>query len=404
MNKKIITSIALALLLSNSLQADSRDEQIAKMQKQIKELQESMQVLVDETSDLQTGFNYTTVDTDKAHSGLGPAASKVYYSKSPLSIGGYGEMYYASTNTEVGANTDSTQVKRFITYLGYKFSDKIILNAEIEYEGGGVTVAGGGDAVVIEFMCIDFLLHDTFNLRVGNMLMPMGLVNQMHEPTLLTTVQRPSSSLFIIPSTWNESGIMAYGELMEGLEYKVATTSALQPDDTAGDKWLRTGRGSSFAVTNPGLAITTRLDYTGVNGVLVGASAYNDKDIFIWDAHMDIKKGGARLYGTYAQTSRSGTSEGTTQVTDSYGGYINASFDILSLTNSEYKLPIFAQYENFNAQEKRANGTAGDDTTNISLGLNFFPHPQVVLKTDYVLSTTNSLTDKTASASVGFIF
>ena len=403
MNKKIKLALSTALVLSSTLYAGDKED-IAMLKEQIKALQEQMQSVVDETSDMKTGFEYTTVDTDKSHSGLGNAASKVYYSKSPLSIGGYGEMYYAATNKEDGTNSDTTEVKRFVTYFGYKFTDNIILNAEIEYEGGGVTAAGGGDVVVVEFMYLDFLINDNFNARLGNMLLPIGLMNQQHEPTLYTSVQRPSTAQLIIPTTWNESGVMAYGNIIDALEYKVAAVSAVQVDDTAGDKWFRVGRGGSTKTTNVGLATVARVDYTGMNGLLLGGSVYVDNDITLWDTHVDYKKSGARLYGTFAQTSRSGTSSGTTQVTDSYGGYVNASFDLLSLTSSEMKLPIFAQYENYNAQDKRADGTSGEDTTNISFGLNFFPHPQVVIKTDYVLSTTNNLTDKIASASLGFIF
>ena len=403
MKKKIIISLALASMLSNTLQADTQTDIVA-LQKQIKELQESMQALVDETSDIKSGFEYTTVDTDKSHSGLGSAASKVYYSKSPLSIGGYGEMYYANTEKEGATNSSETQVKRFVTYFGYKFTDDIILNTEIEYEGGGVTAAGKGDEVIIEFMYLDFLLNKNINFRVGNMLMPVGLMNEGHEPTLFITVQRPKTAIYILPTTWNESGVMAYGNIIDGLEYKVAATTALKPDDTAGDKWVRIGRGSSTQTVDPGLAITTRVDYTATNGLLLGASVYADSNIYIWDTHLDYKVGGARVYGTYAQTSRLGTQTGSTQVTDAYGGYINASFDLLSLTNSDKKLPLFVQYENVSPQDKRADGTSGDDTTNLSFGVNFFPHPQVVLKTDYVLSTTNSLTDRIASASIGFIF
>lgn len=403
MKNKIKLALSSALIVSSTLYAGDKED-IVMLKEQIKALQEQMQTLVDETSNIKTGFEYTTVDTEKSHSGLGSAASKVYYSKSPLSIGGYGEMYYANTNPEVGASSDSTEVKRFITYFGYKFTDDIILNAEIEYEGGGVTASGGGDEVVVEFMYLDFLQNKNFNARVGNMLMPIGLINERHEPTLFTTVQRPSTTKYIIPTTWNESGVMAYGDIVDGVEYKVAAVSAVQPDDTAGDKWFRGGRGGSTVTNNVGLATVARVDYTGINALLAGASVYVDKDITLWDTHVDYKKSGARLYGTYAQTHRSGTSSGTTQVTDSYGGYLNANFDLLSLTSSDMKLPIFAQYENFNAQDKRADGTSGDDTTNLSFGLNFFPHPQVVLKADYVLSTTNSLTDKITSLSMGFIF
>ncbi len=397
---KTTLSIATALLFSSNLMADD----IADLKTEIAELKEQTQALIDEGANTQTGFNYTIADNEKSYSGLGGAASKVYYSKSPLSIGGYGEMYYSNTNNEDGTNQSETQVKRFITYLGYKFSDNIILNTELEYEGGGVTTGGSGDEVKVEFIYIDFLMHKNLNLRAGNFLIPMGLTNQQHEPTLFTTVQRPKTSYYIIPSTWNESGAMAYGNIIDGVEYKVAAINALQLDDAAGDKWLRSGRGGSFKVVDPKLATLARVDYTGTNGLLLGASVYNSSDVLIWDTHVDYKQNGARLYGTYAQTSRSNETPNSTNVTESFGGYLNASFDVLSLTSSDNKLPLFVQYESYNPQSKRADGTSRDATTDISLGANYFPHPQVVVKADYVMSTTNSITDNIASVSLGFIF
>ena len=197
--------------------------EIADLKKEIKELREITNSLIDETSDLKTGFSYTTVDTTKSHSGLGSAASKVYYSKSPLSIGGYGEMYY-SQQTGDSTNKSTLDVYRFVPYIGYKFTDNIILNTEIEFEHGGVANSGGaakGGEVIVEFMYLDFLINENVNLRVGNFLMPMGLINEKHEPTLFTTVQRPDTSKYILPSTWHESGLMVYGDIVEGLSYKV---------------------------------------------------------------------------------------------------------------------------------------------------------------------------------------
>ncbi|DAB30781.1 MAG TPA: porin, partial [Sulfurimonas sp. UBA12504] len=120
-NPKTALSIFTALLLTTSAFANEATE-LEALKQEVKELREMTNTLVDETSDLKTGFSYTTVDTKKSHSGLGSAASKVYYSKSPLSIGGYGEMYYAQT-TEGDAKVD---VYRFVPYIGYKFSDNII--------------------------------------------------------------------------------------------------------------------------------------------------------------------------------------------------------------------------------------------------------------------------------------
>ncbi len=139
---KLGLSIAAAIMLASGLQADTASD-IAELKKEIAALKEQTKTLADETSNLQMGFNYTTVDSEKSHSGLAAAASKVYYSKSPLSIGGYGEMYYSHTNKESGSNSSKVDVYRFVPYIGYKFTDNILLNVELEFEHGGVANDGG---------------------------------------------------------------------------------------------------------------------------------------------------------------------------------------------------------------------------------------------------------------------
>jgi len=428
-NLKLSLAVASMLTLNAVSFADDASD-IAELKQQIQELQEQTQTLIDETSDMQTGFNYTKADTTKTHSGLGPAASKVYYSKSPLSIGGYGEMYLSGTKNEDGSHSSETQVKRFITYFGYKFSDNIVLNAEIEYEGGGVTADGGGDEVIVEFMYLDFMQNKNFNVRAGNFLMPMGLVNQQHEPVLFNTAQRPSTEYYLIPSTWNESGVMAYGEITSSLDYKVAATTALQTkSDTAdGDKpkWIRSARGGAFKVESPSIAFTGRLDYTGINGLLVGTSAYyaptaaisgtsENADILMFDAHIDYKINGFRTYGAYTQTNRTNANaiaaDTGSAVKKANGGYLNLSYDVLSLTSSAYKLPLFAQYETINARASVAGAQDSDSIDTTTVGLNFFPHEQVVVKVDYAMANgsiksyvNNNDSSDTISVSLGFIF
>ena len=405
MNKSLTLALSASILISTSSFADDKSD-IAELKQQVKELQEMAQVLTDETSDLKTGFNYTTVDDTKSYSGLGAAASKVYYSKSPLSIGGYGEMYYANTTKADGTTNSVVDVYRFVPYIGYKFTDNIILNTELEFEHGGSDQSDNpelsGGYAKIEFMYLDFLIHKNINFRVGNMLVPMGLVNERHEPTLFTTVQRPSTEKNLIPSTWHESGVMAYGKITDGLDYKVMGVTALRAEAN-GAKWLRNGRAGSFKNKNPEGAVVGRVDYSGVNGLLVGASVYGDKALAMFDVHADYKVGAARVYGVYTQTNRTDTNA-TTDVTDAKGGYINASYDVFSLIKTDTKLPLFVQYENVQAEAKFVDGSSNDATENISMGVNYFPHSQVVLKADYVLSTKGGKTDKTASLSMGFIF
>jgi len=406
MNNKIKLGLATAFILSSVTYANETTD-VEALKQEVKELREITQTLIDETSDLKTGFNYTTVDTTKSHSGLGSAASKVYYSKSPLSIGGYGEMYYAHTSNDGSDNSDIIDVYRFVPYIGYKFSDNIILNVEIEFEhGGGGDDKPGDGYVIVEFMYLDFLFNKNMNLRVGNMLMPMGLVNEKHEPTLFTTVQRPTTAKNLIPSTWHESGVMAYGDITEDLSYKLGAFSAL--DLTAGigdgDKWIRNSRIGSYRNQNRlGLAVTGRLDYTGVNGLLVGASVYSDSDLTMIDVHFDYNFNAFRAYGVVTQTDRNDAPVGEPE--KAQGGYLNLSYDLLSFTTSQDRLPLFVQYESVSAQDEIAGGgsVASIDTTTV--GLNYFPHEQVVLKADYAMQTQDGVADKAiASLSMGFIF
>ncbi len=415
MKIKNITLALSAILLLGSTAFASDSEDIQALKQEVQELREMTQTLVDETSDLKTGFNYTTVDTTKSHSGLGSAASKVYYSKSPLSIGGYGEMYYSGATSNDSNNRKATlDVYRFVPYIGYKFTDNIILNTEIEFEHGGVDHNGNGGEVIVEFMYLDFLINKNANLRVGNMLVPMGLINEKHEPTLFTTVQRPNTAKLLIPSTWHESGVMVYGEIIENLSYKFAALSALQTG-VNGSKWLRDARGGSFKQTDPSLSAVARVDYTGVNGLLVGASIYGapavngqESTLLMYDIHADYKIGAARVYGVYTQANRSNASDisvGTqSAVEKASGGYINASFDVLSLTTFKNKLPLFIQFESVNPEEKRANGTSGDSIDTTTLGINYFPHEQVVLKADLAMAKEGNVDTNTASVSMGFIF
>lgn len=417
---KLLLSASVALLVSSTAFADVQSDiaelkkQIAQLQQENKEQSEQTQTLIDETSDLKTGFNYTKVDTDKSFSGLGAAASKVYYSKSPLSIGGYGEMYYSHYSKPQGGTeyTNKVDVYRFVPYIGYKFSDNIILNAELEFEHGGVENGDGGE-VIIEFMYLDFLINKHFNIRVGHMLIPMGLINERHEPTLFNTVQRPNTSKYLIPSTWHESGAMIFGELTEGLNYKVSGTTGID-SSKGGDSWLRNGRGGSFENTDPSFGVTTRLDYTATNGLLIGASVYADRDINIFDVHADYKLGGFRAYGVYAMSTREDNAAnsaenitGDSEATDAKGGFINIGFDLLTLTNATSdQLPIFVQYESISPRYELLDGSSIDSRDSVTVGINYFPHEQVVLKLDYVMQDKYEDTPDTdiISASIGFVF
>jgi len=423
--RKITTALSAVAVLAMGAQAASLEDRV-------KALESKNEVLTEEVLAAQSG-GFTLVDTQKSHNGMGPAASKAYYSESPLSIGGYGEAFYANPDN----GDDFADIYRFITYFGYKFNDWIVLNAEIEFEHGANSDNGG--SVVMEFLYLDFLLSDEFSVRVGSQLVPVGLINLRHEPTLFNTVQRPEIERQLIPSTWGEFGVMTYGRFEDvGIEYSAGMINALNIDNdktaSASNGWIRSGRLGTSKNASFDPAFVGRLDYTGINGLMAGASVYygnganikndveaEDTSVTMFDLHARYENGPFAAYGLYTQTNVSGAEnitktidngDGTTTtyagqaVKQASGFYVNAQYDIAGLVGIDYKLPIFAQYEKWNPVEKTVDGTNEDkfDTETVTIGMNFFPADQVVLKLDYEMDTVGTQDTNTVSFGLGFIF
>ncbi|MDA3946376.1 MAG: hypothetical protein PF439_06825 [Helicobacteraceae bacterium] len=454
MNPKIVLALSAAALCSTLVVADDATD-IAQLQKLVAELQANQEALVDETSNSKVGF--TTVDTAFSHNGMGAAASKVYNSKSPLSIGGYGDMYFSSSDKPGSDNM--ADVYHFVPYIGYKFTDNIILNTELEFEHGGANpeMAEPEGYAIVEFMYLDFLIDKAFNLQLGHLLVPMGLINMRHEPTLFNTVQKPLTEKYIIPSTWHSSGAMAYGSLGEsGISYNAGIIQTLDLDNEfAGteDQIHDAPAGSTGKSAYNKAAFVGRLDYRGINGLLVGGSLYygdatqgsvSGAEALIYDLHTTYEIAGFKAKALYsavhiecadkiaaAQTDPLNANydplnPNGLSMQDGHGYYINLEYDVLSLAQTRYRLPIFVQYDYIdpteNVVDKNGNTVANydyvDDVSGLTktagtntkeatttVGLNFFPHEQVVLKMDYAMTDLDVGTDyNTFSLGLGFIF
>ena len=407
-----LTTMSLVAILATGATASSLEERVAALEETNKTLTE--EVLATQTS------GFTLVDTTKSYNGMGAAASKVYYSDNPLSIGGYGEMYYAKPDN----GDDYADVYRFITYFGYKFSDNVILNTEIEFEHGANAEDGG--EVVIEFMYLDFLIKEEINLRLGHLLVPMGLINLRHEPTLFNTVQRPEVEQKLIPSTWHENGVLAYGRFSDlGIEYSAGLINALNVNSAktaeADSGWIRDGRQGAAKKASFTPAFVGRVDYTGINGLVVGASAYygdgsNLKDdpadisglkTTIFDVHGSYENGPFKANALYTQTNLDGAEKISSEAVEKGSGYyVNAAYDVDGLVGIDYKMPIFAQYQNYNPVESTVNGLNEDEyqTEIVTFGFNFFPADQAVIKVDYAMKEVNNIDENIFSVGIGFIF
>ncbi len=436
--KKIILLLSAMALLSSAVFADTKSD-IVKLKEQLAELESNQQVLIDETSSLKTGFD--TVDISFSHNGMGAAASKVYTSKTPLSIGGYGDIYVKSPDN----GTAKADVYHFVPYIGYKFSDSIILNTELEFEHGGsnaeVAAEGGGENnvaaegyAVVEFMYLDFLIDKTFNLQLGKTLVPMGLINLRHEPVLFNTIQKPLTELFIVPSTWAATGVNAYGTFDGlGISYNAGMMQALELNN--GDNGTSTQiEGSVASPTGKTdiakVAFVGRLDYRGVNGLLVGTSIYygdatqgsvSGSSALIYDLHTVYEFSGFKLKALYSASSISNpeniasnhNGNPASSIKNSNGYYVNAEYDVLASFATTKKLPFFVQYDHVDPASTVVDkfgvttGSHIGETTTTTFGINYFPQGQVVLKLDYAITdiALASKTDyNTLSVALGFIF
>ncbi len=200
------------------------------------------------------------------------AASKMISSDRNLTIGGYGEIDY---NKPVGNNmieNGRLDVHRLVLLFGYKFNDRLNFVTEIEFEHV--------KEVYIEQAFLNYRVNTYLNLRGGLMLVPMGIINEYHEPTTFNGVERPVIDKLIVPTTWREIGLGATGVIPEiTLRYQLYIMNGFNGYDggpkLSGQYGLRKARqkGAESIMRSPSFA--GRIEYFGLRGLNVGLSAYS---------------------------------------------------------------------------------------------------------------------------------
>ena len=98
-------------------------------------------------------------------------------------------------------------VHRLVTFLGYKFNDKVTFVSELEYEHVV--------ELYVEQAFLDYKIKDNMSLQAGLMLIPMGIQNLYHEPPTFNGVERTNVDKYIVPTTWREIGVGINGRLDE---------------------------------------------------------------------------------------------------------------------------------------------------------------------------------------------
>lgn len=192
-----------------------------------------------------------------------------------LTIGGYGEVHFnQGIDPDIRKNA-SLDVHRMVMLFGYKFNERTRFITEIEFEHVS--------EVYIEQAFLQYKLNDYMNLRSGLLLIPMGLVNEYHEPVAFNGVERPVIDNVIAPTTWREIGIGFSGNILPvSMSYQAYLVNGFNGYNGSkgllnGKSGFRSGRqkGAESYMSAPNFS--GKVEYYGIRGLNLGLSGYFGK-------------------------------------------------------------------------------------------------------------------------------
>ncbi|MBK5212985.1 MAG: hypothetical protein JJE55_04915 [Flavobacteriaceae bacterium] len=321
-----------------------------------------------------------------------------------VTLGGYGEMVYNQPEGDNG----TLDVHRLVLLLGYKFDEKTQFITEIEVEHV--------EEIYIEQAFVNYAVSNNVNLRGGLMLVPMGIINEYHEPTTFNGTDRPAVDHDIVPTTWRELGVGVTGRFPEiSLGYQAYVFNGFKstaPDDLGGvngflkgKDGLRGGRQKGIESTVDSPTFSIKLDYYGVPGLRFGLAGYFGKtqaadevedldganigiSMVGFDVRYAFRKFTARgefIYASLTDTDQYNTLTGKDLGSALMGYYVEGAYNLLPLT-AKQKLFAFARYEQYDTHASTEGGLARNDAYNrqdITAGLSYHIANGVVIKGDY---------------------
>ena len=396
-----------------------------------------------------------------------------------LTVGGYGEINYSRnfysdhvsrySQPEEHKNDPShgrVDIPHAVIYLGYDFGRGWTFGTEIEFEHGGNGLAyekedeeGGeweqevekGGEVELEQFWLQKSFSKALNLRIGHIVVPVGLNNAHHEPLSYFTVYRPEGENTIMPSTWHQTGLSLWGRSGD-FRYEAQLLAGLNADGFTNVNWIKNGNKSplEFDVANK-YGVALRVDNYTVKGLRLGLSGYYGHSIGNSypnnAAGVDAEYKGQVLIGAVDLTykgynlivrgqadygylgdaaqlkyvynrlnSKSPYKHSAFVSKNAYAWGIEAGYDLFSVIGNWSKvkglnaerpqLYVFGRYEQYNPYASQTKGTAYDYTEvkRFAVGLNYHPIKQIVIKAEYSKRLLRSLYNEEPSVNVGVAY
>jgi hypothetical protein len=302
---------------------------------------------------------------------------------SRTTIGGYGELHYNSLEaTDPEFDLDEVDFHRFVLFFGHEFSDRVRFFSELELEHSLVGDGKPGE-VELEQAFIDFALSSNTAAQAGLFLLPVGILNETHEPPTFYGVERNDVESVIIPSTWWEAGAALSGNLASGLSWNFAMHSGLAIPTTGSSAFrVRSGRQKVAEALASDPAYTLRLKYTGIPGLELAASYQHQTDPSqapgdgldsgqLLTAHIIYQSGRFAVRALYGGWSFSGDAIEAAGSDEQSGWFVEPSYKLTQGWG------VYTRYEELEGAR------AQDQFTEWEAGFNYWPDPAVTLKFDY---------------------
>ena len=376
----------------------------------IQELQRRVDALTQEVARLSAP---TAAPEERAsYGGLSAGASRVYFAKKGLVFGGYGsglvENFTAyNDNNTVDRQPNHADLTEAFFYVGYRFDDRFVFNSSLGFEHAVVEDGGNGKAA-LEFAFIDYKATAHLGARGGLVLLPIGFINEKHEPGDYLGARRPDVETRLLPSTWREIGGGLYGDAGP-VEWRGYLVTSLDAAGFSPDTGVAGGRQQGSEARSSDLGWTARVDWwvfkdKSCGTLLAGTSAFTGKTgqknpgfpvgrFSLWELHADYHWKALQGRALWSRGIQSDAGElslaldpsGNTAVGERMEGwYVEGGYNILSWAPSTRQVLIaFARYGNVDTQERVAPGMSADPANDITLrtiGFHYRPIPPIVVK------------------------
>jgi len=317
-----------------------------------------------------------------------------------LQFHGYGEFHYNNPRIDTMSSGAGNvlDVHRFVLGWEYEFTENLRVEAELDYEHAAKELE-------LEEAYLEYDLLPALSLRVGTLLMPVGPLNETHEPPLYYSVERPYVERYIIPTTWQENGVGVAGQVGDGnVSYRAYLTAGLDAlrMTTLGGLHDVSSKGSESKAND--LAGVGRVEFLPARGLTIAGSGYyggadqrtpglGKVTLRVDEIDARLRRLGFDLRGSFVRVKTDGADRVSAFVGETIGEvmqgwYTEAGYDLLRRDRQGEggrSLVVFGRHEEFDTNKEVPGPFVKDPAADRRVttgGLAYYPIERVAFKTD----------------------